>query len=190
MGFWPALLDLLGEVKRLTDSSCSSHNQNHPWQKNSRDSELFYFGRRGDGQAAAPGWESDVRNVPMVDQKAEQCDSGLKRTIEHCIRDRTCVSHRDVFRGANAVLIPNYSSTQIRKTRKIPVVMETVSVLRQYPHCDRLLRSRRQVNWRKSQFPFCISQLFHTDPASTSSGHHPFSIFLGCAHQSVRPRLS
>lgn len=73
----------------------------------------------------------------MVDQKAEhsaeQCDNELERTIEHRIRDRTCVPHRDVLRGASAVLlkvlIPYNSSTQIRKTRKIPVVMETVSVL-------------------------------------------------------------
>lgn len=44
-----------------------------------------------------------------------------------------CVPHRDVLRVASTVplkvLIPFNSSTQIRKTRKIPVVMETVSVL-------------------------------------------------------------
>lgn len=143
------------------------------------------------------GVEFDVGSAPMVDQKAEQsaeqCDNGLERTIEHRIRDRTCVPHGDVLHGASAVplkvLIPYNTSTQIRKTRKIPVVMETVSVLPTMS-LSRLLRSRRQVNWRNSQFPPCISQLFHTDPASTSSGHHPFSIFLGCANQHVHPQLS
>lgn len=69
---------------------------------------------------------------------------------------------------------------------KFPLSWKQCPSCRRCPRCDRLLCSRRQVNWRNSQFPSCISQLFHTGPASTSSRHHPFSIFLGCA-QAARP---
>lgn len=197
MGFSPALFDLLGEVKRLIDSSSSSRNQNHPGQKTPETQNCFTLEEEVTHKQQLLCLKSDVGNMLMVDEKpkqsAEQSDNGLERTIEHRIWDRRCVPHRDVLRGNSAVplqvLNPYNSSTQIWKTRKIPVVMETVSC-RRCPRCDRLLHSQWQVNWRNSHFLSCISSLFHTDTTSISSGDHPFSIFLGCTHQHVRPRLS
>lgn len=185
MGFYPALLDLLDEGKRLLDSSCSSHNQNQTVKKQQRLRTILLQKKR---------WRTIGGSSGRV--MLETCWWLIKRqsnqwTIEHCIRDRTCVPHGDVLCRASAVplkvLIPYKSSTQIRKARKSPVVMETVSILCRCPRCYRLLRSWQQVNWRNSQFPSCISRIFHTDPARTSSGHRLFSIFIGGTNQYVPP---